>query len=349
MNEESLVKLIYSKGRIDIEVIKSSKSVESEPAWAEILFIFSNKDEVATLLNSNNTKEVSSARHSLEYWIQYKTGKDYLLEPCKRLLDRLEKTSLGRIRGKSVDQKIQKSRIDKIKIELDQRAESLAKGRGIFDSNLEKQFLREMNLRKDAKRRRSRYSKIVPPSDQEKTRKDARYLGQLDAIRKNPLQFGLILLTLSPLIIIALPKPWLLNKENVIKKIVNSGISVKYEPDCRIQSLSAIGEYSPDSNEMCLKSSIELAAKWQDEFRTLTHETVHAIQDCNNPGHEVSGLHNWTLTPLGTQFNVHKLKPRLHTNNWHAVSDPIEREAYALEPYPNLVFNEILPKVCTTS
>ena len=138
-----------------------------------------------------------------------------------------------------------------------------------------------------------------------------------------------------------------------MKRLQTIGITVVYE-DCD----GAFGMYSPVRNEMCINANLLDPTERALFDETLTHESVHVIQDCMD---EDGGVNSSYLVPIITAFNIEgedttKLKQYVAENLPETMYDFLngiendviqkaEIEAYSMESDPELVY-DILRAAC---
>lgn len=333
MHNEELVQLIHTNKGISSDIIEISKEVYQEPLWPEVLFRLNNCSEINEIITSKNRSTIDRAFYAAKSRIQNNWREPHLKSGAFRLLSAIRNHSLTEIEKQGDKNAIKREMEAEVEIRKSLKTIKNHK-RGV---SLESQLQRELSLRRrnpNKRIHRNRKSKKVPCL--------------------NNSAWALLIAMAS----IAggyawhragmpLPSLNIMTKEEMFSKLRSHGIDVKYEPECQVIE-GAIGHYTPDKNMICMKESSYYVYSRQDELRTLTHEAVHAIQDCNNPGKTYTALHNYELTPLGKLFNAHKFNPDIQAArpNWKRLRDPIEREADGLEKHPHLVFNEILPSIC---
>ena len=138
-----------------------------------------------------------------------------------------------------------------------------------------------------------------------------------------------------------------------MKRLQTIGITVVYD-DCD----NAFGMYSPVQNEMCINAELLDPTERAMFDETLTHESVHVIQDCMDPD---GGVDSHYLIPIINAFNIAgedttKLKRYVSENfpsNLYSfiedmddeVLQKAEMEAYSMESDPELVY-DILQAAC---
>ena len=138
-----------------------------------------------------------------------------------------------------------------------------------------------------------------------------------------------------------------------MKRLQTIGITVVYE-DCD----GAFGMYSPVTNEMCINAQLLDPTKRALFDETLTHESVHVVQDCMD---EDGGVDSHYLIPIINAFNIAgedttKLKQYVSENFpdhlYSFIEDmddevlqKAEIEAYAMETDSPLVY-DILKAAC---
>lgn len=138
-----------------------------------------------------------------------------------------------------------------------------------------------------------------------------------------------------------------------IQRLRTIGITIVYD-DCD----GSYGVYSPTRNEMCINQELLDPTQRALFDETLTHESVHVVQDCMD---EDNGVASNYLVPIITAFHTSgedttKLKQYVAQNLpesvydfVYGIKDPVERkaeiEAYSLEGDPELVY-EILRAAC---
>lgn len=138
-----------------------------------------------------------------------------------------------------------------------------------------------------------------------------------------------------------------------IQRLETIGITIVYG-DCD----NSYGMYSPVRNEMCINKDL-LDPRERAMFdETLTHESVHVIQDCMD---EDGGVDSEYLVPIINAFHIAgedttKLKQYVSENfpdHLYSFIDDIkdevvqkaEIEAYSMEGDPELVYS-ILQAAC---
>ena len=138
-----------------------------------------------------------------------------------------------------------------------------------------------------------------------------------------------------------------------MKRLQTIGITVIYD-ECD----GAFGVYSPTRNEMCINAQLLDPTQRALFDETLTHESVHVIQDCMD---EDGGVDSDYLVPIINAFNLAgedttKLKQYVAENlpeHLYSFLEDIEDEviqkaeieAYSMESDPELVY-DILRAAC---
>ena len=145
-------------------------------------------------------------------------------------------------------------------------------------------------------------------------------------------------------------------RNEFIARLKHVGVTLVQHPTCQDYGLEPVfGTYNASTNTMCINSDLfepGQEALWDE---TVTHETVHVIQDCINGFDEetlVSFISHAIENDLDTEPLVEYVSKNLSPNYYEFVQGiedgfirDVEIEAYALEGNPQLVY-EMMSSIC---
>lgn len=130
----------------------------------------------------------------------------------------------------------------------------------------------------------------------------------------------------------------------MIGALEQRGIAVQFRKSCAVKGSAAT--YALSANTICVNT--RLAPTTQQQSAALTHEVMHAAQDClaglnNNrmvPLHEYAGMSIGTVLGKLSTYQKSFIYSNYPRHQWK-----VEMEAYAFESNPAAVY-QLLTHVC---